>query len=84
VLAPAGTVVEIEFVAHDVIVALIPLNFTELPLGSAPPKSCPAIITEAPAAPDDGDKFMICGAAVNGLALLGIPDIVTVTGPEVA
>ena len=54
----AGRLVALQLV----VAAIVPLNLTVLvPL--VEPKFVPVIVTEAPTAPEDGDKFEIVGAA---------------------
>jgi hypothetical protein len=63
VVAPVGTTATIEVALQLVIVvAVVVLNFTVLvPWGE--PKFVPVIVTEAPTAPEVGDKFVMLGAA---------------------
>jgi hypothetical protein len=63
VVAPGGTTVTIEVALQLVIaVAVVVLNFTVLvPWGE--PKFIPVIVTEAPTAPEVGDKLVMLGAA---------------------
>jgi hypothetical protein len=63
VLAPVGTTATIEVALQLVIVvAVVVLNFTVLvPWGE--PKFVPVIVTEAPTAPEVGDKLVMLGAA---------------------
>ena len=63
VVAPVGTTVTIEVALQLVIVvAVVVLNFTVLvPWGE--PKFVPVIVTEAPTAPEVGDKLVMLGAA---------------------
>ena len=63
VVAPVGTVATIDVVPQLVIVvAVVPLNFTVLvPCGV--PKFVPVIVTEAPTAPELGDRLVMLGAA---------------------
>jgi hypothetical protein len=68
-----------------VVVATVPLNLTVLvPL--VDPKAVPAIVTDAPTAPEVGDTVLMLGAAttVKALPLLAAPETVTTTFPVVA
>ena len=58
-VAPAGTFVTICVAVFDVIVALTPLNFTEV----APVRFVPVIVTEVPTEPAVGANEVIVGAA---------------------
>jgi len=62
VAAPLGTVTTILVEPQLVTVAVVPLNFTVL-LPWVEPKPEPAMVTEAPTAPDVGDRLVIDGAA---------------------
>jgi hypothetical protein len=68
-----------------VAVAVFPLNLTVL-LPWVDPKFVPAIVTEAPTAPDVGDKLVMLGVArtVKLLLLLFTPLAKTTTLPVVA
>ena len=68
-----------------IVVAVVPLNFTVL-VPWVEPKFVPVIVTEAPTAPDVGDKLVMLGAAttVNEEPLLATPLTVTTTFPVVA
>jgi len=67
VVAPAGTVATIEVVLQLVIVvAVVVLNFT-VPVV---PKFDPVIVTDAPTAPDVGDKLLMLGKTVKADPLL--------------
>jgi hypothetical protein len=61
VVAPVGTDTTIEVTVHVVAVAaVVPLNFTVLvPCGD--PKPLPVIVTDAPTAPDVGDRLVMLG-----------------------
>ena len=85
VVAPVGTDALIDVALHEVIVvALVPLNCTVL-LPWVVPKPVPVIVTEAPSAPEVGDKLVRLGAVtVNGVPALAIPPTVTTTLPVVA
>jgi hypothetical protein len=80
VVAPAGTsalmVVEVQLDA----LAGMPLNFTVL-LPGLDPKFVPVTVTDAPTAPDVGDRLLMLGATVNNTPLLATPDTVTTTFP---
>jgi len=62
VVAPVGTVATMLVALQLVAVAEVPLNFTVL-LPWDEPKFVPVIVTEAPTAPDVGDRVVIVGAA---------------------
>ena len=85
VVAPLGTTATIDVAVQLVIeVAAVPLNFT---VPCVVPKFEPAIVTEAPTAPDVGDRLLITGVAttVNEELLLTVtPLAVTDTVPVVA
>jgi hypothetical protein len=85
VVAAVGTDALIEVALHElIVVALVPLNCTELPAWVVP-NPVPVIVTEAPTAPEVGDKLVMLGAVtVNGLPALAIPPTVTMTLPVVA
>jgi hypothetical protein len=75
VVAPVGTVATIEVALQLVIVvAVVVLNFTVL-LPCAPPKFVPVIVTDAPTAPDVGERLVMLGVAstVKGWPLLSTP-----------
>jgi hypothetical protein len=75
VVAPVGTVATIEVAPQLVItVATVPLNVTVL-VPCVVPKFVPVIVTEAPTAPDGGDKLVMLGVGttVNVLPLLFTP-----------
>jgi hypothetical protein len=65
VAAPVGTTATIEVVLQLVIVvAVVLLNFTVLdPCGE--PKFLPVIVTDAPTAPEVGERLVMLGAAAN-------------------
>ena len=74
VVAPVGTVATIDVALQLVIVvAVVPLNFTVL-VPWVDPKFVPVIVTEAPTAPDVGDKLVMLGAAttVNAHPVAGV------------
>jgi hypothetical protein len=85
VVAPAGTVVTIWFAVFDVIVAVVPLNFTEV----APVRFVPVMITEVPTGPELGVNEVMVGTeavpTVKFVALSAVPlAVVTLMGPVVA
>jgi hypothetical protein len=68
VVAPVGTVATIDVAPQLVIVvAVVPLNFTVL-VPCVVPKFVPVIVTDAPTAPDVGDRVVMLGAANDALA----------------
>jgi len=86
VVAPGGTVATIEVALQLVIVvAVVPLNVTEL-VPCVVPKFAPAIVTDAPTAPEVGDRLVMLGAAttVNEEPLLFTALTFTTTLPVVA
>ena len=61
VVAPVGTVATIEVALQlPIVVAVVPLNFTVLE-PCVEPKFVPVIVTDAPTAPDVGDKLVMLG-----------------------
>jgi hypothetical protein len=60
VVAPAGTVTAIDVALQFVGFASTPLNVTVL-VPWATPKFVPVIVTAAPTAPDEGDRFVMPG-----------------------
>jgi hypothetical protein len=85
VVAPVGTVVTIEVALQLDTVASVPLNVTVLvPCVALKPE--PAMVTEAPTAPVDGDSVVIVGVGktVNVTPLLATPLALTTTLPVVA
>ena len=61
VVAPVGTVATIEVALQlPIVVAVVPLNFTVLD-PCVEPKFVPVIVTDAPMAPEVGDKLVILG-----------------------
>jgi hypothetical protein len=62
VVAPLGTVATMLVALQLVAVAVVPLNLTVL-VPCVVPKPVPVIVTDAPTAPDVGDKLEIVGAA---------------------
>ena len=85
VVAPVGTVTTTLVALQLVTVAEVPLNFTVL-LPCVEPKFDPAIVTDAPTAPEVGDRLVILGAAttVKLFPLLAVLETVTTTLPVVA
>ena len=83
VVAPVGTGTTIDVFAQLVMVAAVPLNFT---VPWVVPKFVPVIVTEAPTAPEVGDRLVTVGVAktVNEVPLLDVPLTVTTTLPVVA
>jgi hypothetical protein len=59
VVAPAGTVATICVAVFDVIVAVVPLNFTDV----APVRFVPVMVTEVPTGPVVGVNDVIVGLA---------------------
>jgi hypothetical protein len=75
VVAPVGTVATIDVAPQLVIVvAVVPLNFTVL-VPWVVPKFVPVIVTDAPTAPDVGDRLVMLGvgSTVNATPLLSTP-----------
>jgi hypothetical protein len=68
-----------------IVVAVVPLNVTVL-VPCVDWKCAPVIVTDAPTAPELGDRLVMLGAGTtaNDLALLATPLTVTTTLPEVA
>jgi len=86
VVAPAGTVATIDVALQLVMaVAAVPLNRT-VPIACMEPKLVPVIVTEAPGAPEVGDRPVMLGAGttVNGDPALATPFTVTTTLPVIA
>jgi hypothetical protein len=86
VVAPVGTTATIDVALQLVIVvAVVPLNVTVL-VPCVEPKFVPVIVTDAPTAPDAGDRLVILGVGINVklTPLLARPLIVTTTLPVVA
>ena len=85
-MAPVGTVATIEVALQlPIVVAVVPLNCTVL-VPCVEPKFVPVIVTDAPIAPDVGDRLVMLGAdtIVNDDPLLAILLTVTTTLPVVA
>jgi hypothetical protein len=85
VVAPEGTGTTIFVLLALVRVAVVPLNVTVL-AATVVPKFVPVMVTEAPTAPEVGDKLVILGAAttVKVFPLLATPATMTTTLPVVA
>jgi hypothetical protein len=85
VVAPEGTGATMLFALQLVGVVEIPLNVTVL-VPCADPKFVPAIVIDAPTAPDVGDKLVMLGVGrtVKLTPLLATPPTVTTTLPVVA
>ena len=85
VVAPDGTVVTMLVALQLVGVAAVPLNLSVL-FPWVEPKLDPVIVTEAPTAPDVGERLVICGAGttVKVTPLLALLETVTTTLPVVA
>jgi hypothetical protein len=83
VVAPVGTFTTIDVLAQLVIVAAVPLNFT---VPAVVPRFVPVIVTEAPTAPEVGERLVTVGVAstVNEVPLLDTPLTTTTTLPVVA
>jgi hypothetical protein len=63
VVAPGGTFATMLLAPQLVIVAVVPLNLTVL-LPCVDPKLDPTMVTEAPMAPEVGDRLEMVGAAL--------------------
>ena len=75
VVAPVGTVATIEVALQlPIVVAVVPLNFIVL-VPCVEPKFVPVMVTDAPMAPDVGDKLVMLGVGntVNADPLLFTP-----------
>ena len=85
VVAPVGTVATIEVALQlPIVVAVVPLNFTVL-VPCVEPKFVPVIVTDAPTAPEVGDKLVMLGRHHGERhPLLSTPLAVTTTLPVVA
>ena len=86
VVAPVGTVATIEVALQlPIVVAAVPLNFTVL-VPWVEPKFAPVIVTDAPTAPEVGDRLRNARSrnTVNDTPLLFTPLTVTTTLPVVA
>lgn len=86
VVAPLGTIATIDVALQLVMdVAVVPLNFTVL-VPCVAPKFVPVMVTDAPTAPEVGERLVIVGVAftVNALPLLSTPLAWTTMLPVVA
>src|SRR5438876_7107107 len=85
VVAPAGTGATIEVALQLAGVATVPLTLTAL-VPWVEPKLPPAMVTDAPTAPELGDKLLMLVTArtVNDTPALATPLTVTTTLPVVA
>ena len=83
VAAPAGTGTTMLVADQDVGVAVVPLNVTVL-VPFVAPKFVPAIVTDVPTGPLDGDSVVKVGVTVYGRPLLASEVTVTTTLPVVA
>jgi hypothetical protein len=83
VVAPLGTGATILVADQLAGVAAVPLNVTLL-LPWVAPKAVPVMVTEAPTAPEVGDKLVMCAVTVKGTPLLATLATVTTTLPVVA
>ena len=84
VFAPVGTGATMDVELQLEGVAVVPLNFTVL-VPWVEPKFVPVTVTDAPTAPEVGDRVVIEGATVNVTPLLTGPlEFHTNTGPVVA
>ena len=73
VVAPDGTVATIEVRPQlDIVVAGVPLNFSVLE-PCVEPKFSPVIVTDAPTAPEVGERLLMLGNTVNVTPLLSTP-----------
>jgi len=73
VVAPLGTVATIEVLLQlAILVAVVVLNLTVLE-PCVDPKFAPLIVTDAPTAPDVGDKLLMLGKTVKFTPLLSTP-----------
>jgi hypothetical protein len=83
VVTPAGTVTAILVLPQVVGVAAAPLNATVL-VPCVAPKPLPAMVIDAPGAPDVAERLVIAGATVKTKLLLATAPTVTTTLPVVA
>src|SRR5436190_926439 len=85
VVAPLGTGTAMEVALQLVGVAVVPLKLTVL-VPCVLPKLVPVMVTDAPTAPDVGDRLVIVGlgTTVNAEPLLSTPEAWTTTLPVVA
>ncbi len=86
VVAPVGTPTTMPVSLHVIIkLAVVPLNVI-VPVPWLAPKPVPVIVTNAPTAPELGDRLVIVGVprTVKLTPLLVVLDTVTTTSPLVA
>ena len=83
VVAPVGTGTTMLVALQLVGVAVVVLNLIVLVPWLAP-NVVPVIVTDAPTAPDVGERLVMCGVTVKLFPLLAVPDTVTTTLPVVA
>ena len=85
VVAPVGTVATMDVALQlPIVVAAVPLNVTVL-VPWVDPKFDPVIVTDAPTAPEVGDRLLMLGRiTVNATPLLFTPLAKTTTLPVVA
>jgi hypothetical protein len=83
VVAPVGTAATIELALQLIGLAVTPLKAT-VPVPCVLPKFNPLMVTDAPTAPEVGDKLLMLGSTVNDTPLLFTPLAWTVTMPLVA
>jgi hypothetical protein len=85
VVAPEGTLTTMLLALQLVTEAVVPLNLT-VALPCEEPKFEPAIVTEAPTAPEVSERLVMLGVArmVKLFPLLAVPETVTTTFPVVA
>ena len=82
-VAPFGTVTTIELTLQLNTVAVVPLNLTVL-VPRVAPKPVPVKVTDAPTAPEFGERLLMTGVTVNLTPLLPEVPTVTTTLPVVA
>jgi hypothetical protein len=82
VVAPDGTTAVMLVEVQLLVVAVTPLNVTELPV--LVPNVVPEMVTQVPTIPEVGDKLVMCGITVKATPLLATPETVTTTFPVVA
>jgi len=82
---PVGTVATMDVAVQLVIVAVVVTNFTE-PLPCVEPKLAPVIVTDAPTAPEVGERLVMLGVGNTEklTPLLALLPTVTTTLPVVA
>jgi len=83
VVAPVGTGTTMLVALQLAGVPAVPLNFTVL-VPCVDPNVVPVTVTDAPTAPDVGDRLVMFGTTVKLTPLLAAPDTVTTTFPVVA